>query len=267
MKKIVIYILLIPIIFLSGCSLKATNNRSTPPLSSTKSNVDNQSKDEVNRLNDKVDVSKNEQASLQSAGQPALTQNISNDIKIEAPLDGTEFNVGDSLNIKIHIDNFEKLETFMISFGGDTIFEKPSSPDSEYRFIINGEYIENQYIVVAGNFRDGARGFRSTDNKVIKVNPVGEIMDFNIRPELIMMEKGKIERPDYEAIFPTAIASIGATNLFKVSIKDPSLLSYDEKTNSFTALNYGITAVNISYRGIMKYVFFEIPELKTPPTD
>ena len=132
---------------------------------------------------------------------------------------------------------------------------------------MNGESIENQPLAVLGNFSDNGKYFRSDDSKLIQINPVELIKDFNVKPEVIMIEKGKTRRPNYEAIFPTAISNIGETDLFKVLIKDKDLLSYDNKTNSFTALAKGETMAKVSYRVITKNVFFNIIQYEKPPVD
>lgn len=191
----------------------------------------------------------------------------SDSIKILYPANNAEVKVGDTLDIKVHISDFDKLQSYMFLFQGESIFTKPTSSDMTYRFIVSGEYIENQSIVALGNFYDGSKSFQSIDAKDIKVTPLEKISEFNITPEVMVMEKGKTRKPDYEGIFETAIAQIGETDLFKVTIKDPSIVSYDNKTNSFTALKKGNTVADIIYRGILDWVFFEVIQYEEPVGD
>lgn len=182
----------------------------------------------------------------------------SSDIKITYPTESTELKVGDTLTIKVHISNVKNLVSLMLLFQEQVIEEKPSVPDLEFKFIVNGEFIENQYVSVVGGFYDNGKSYTSEDYKLVKITPVESIKEFNIKQEVIMIAKGNSSKPDYEVIFPTAIAHLGTTDLLQVSIKDKNLLSYDSKTNYFTALSEGSTIAYITYRGITKYVFFEI---------
>lgn len=203
---------------------------------------------------------------VEVAGEKTTIYN-SDSIKIIYPVNNSEVKVGDTVDIKVHISDFDELQSYMFLFQGESIFTKPTSSDMVYRFIISGEYIENQSIVTLGNFYDGAKSFQSTDAKDIKVTPLEKISEFNITPEVMVIEKGKTQRPDYEGIFATAIAQIGETDLFKVTIKDPSIVSYDNKTNSFTALKKGSTVADITYRGILDWVFFEVIQYEEPVGD
>ncbi len=107
----------------------------------------------------------------------------------------------------------------------------------------------------------------SSANLALKINPSGSILDFNVKPEIILIEKSKGRRPVYEATFSNAIAQIGQTDLITVSIKDPNLVSYDSSTNQFTGLEKGSTNASITYRGKSKTVFFEIIQYEEPPID
>lgn len=191
----------------------------------------------------------------------------SDSVKILYPANNTEVKVGDTLEIKIHISDFDKLQSYMLIFQGETIFTKPTNSDMVYKLIVSGEYIEDQTISVVANFNDGTKSFQSTDTKYIKVTPVETIKEFNIKPDVMVIEKGKSRRPDYEAIFPTAIAQIGETDLMEVSIKDSSVVSYDSKTNSFTALSKGETVADITYRGITNHMFINVIQYEEPVGD
>lgn len=187
----------------------------------------------------------------------------SNNIEIIYPVNNTEVKVGDTLEIKVHIADFNNLVSYMFLFQGESIFTNPTSPNIVYKFIVNGEYIENQSIGVVGNFYNGVKSFQSTVINNIKVTPIETIKKFNIEPEVMVMEKDESRKPDYEAIFPTAISQIGETDLFKVTIKDPSIISYDSKTNTFTSLKKGNTVAEVTYRGLSDHIFFEVlqPEI------
>lgn len=191
-------------------------------------------------------------------GEKKSIHNSSSNIKITYPVENAELRVGDTLIVKVHNPNVKSLVSLVLLFQEQFIEETPTTSDSEFKFIVNGEFIENQPIVIVGSFYGDGKSYTSEDHKLVKITPIESIKDFNIKQEVIMIEKGKSRKPDYEAIFPTAIANLGNTDLLQVLIKDTNLLSYNNKTNYFTALSEGNTVAYITYRGITKYVFFEI---------
>lgn len=137
----------------------------------------------------------------------------------------------------------------------------------EFKVIVSPEYIEGQSIAVIGNYLISDAASISNASINIKVNQIGSIIDFNVKPEVILIEKGKARRPVYEAIFSNAISQIGQTDLITVSIKDPNLVSYNSSTNQFTGLSKGSTNATVTYRGITKTVFFEIIQYEIPPVN
>jgi hypothetical protein len=198
---------------------------------------------------------------------PSSTINlIENKISILYPSNKLSYNAGDTMMIKLNVDTVG-LKSFALFFQNQAIYDMPSSPSVSIALTVNPEQIEGQSIVAIGNYQITGQSSISTVSKNIKVNPVGTITEFNIKPEVIVLQKGKSTRPDYEAVFPNAIANIGVTDLLTVTIKDPTLLSYNSATNSFTGLAAGTTNATINYRGKSKTIFFEILQAVTPPYD
>lgn len=272
-KSLVLVSIFVFMFLLSGCTIIQEKKQDSNPLGDNKKNVNSTEKKETAVIVESQSESTESKTTSTISSKEVEVDGKkmivfgSDSIKIIYPEDNTKINVGDTLIVKVNISDFEKLDSFMLIFQGNAIFEKPTAPVMEYKFIVNGESIENQALAVLGNFSDNGKFFRSDDSKLIQINPVELIKDFNVNPEVITIEKGKTRRPNYEAIFPTAISMIGETDLFKVLIKDKDLLSYDDKTNSFTALAKGETMAEVSYRGITKTVFFNIIQYEKPPVD
>ncbi|MEI6529419.1 MAG: hypothetical protein WCN88_03415 [Candidatus Falkowbacteria bacterium] len=273
-KKSLVFVPVFVFVFLlSGCTIIQEKKLDSNFLENNKNNINLTGKKETTVITESQPENTESKTTTNTSSKEVEVSGKkmivygSDSIKIIYPEDNTKINVGDTLTVKVNISDFEKLDSFMLIFQGNTIFEKPTGPVMEYKFIVNGESIENQPLAVLGNFSDNGKYFRSDDSKLIQINPLELIKDFNVKPEVIMIEKGKTRRPNYEAIFPTAISMIGETNLFKVLIKDENLLSYDNKTNSFTALAKGETMAKVSYRGITKNVFFNIIQYEKPPID
>jgi pimeloyl-ACP methyl ester carboxylesterase len=187
-------------------------------------------------------------------------------INILYPLPNAVYNAGDTITIKLQVDTLG-LQNFALIFQDQSFFEKPTKPNLEFKLFVSPEYIEGQNISVFGGYSNHDTASMSNASIDLKVNPVGSIIDFNVKPEVFVIETTKSRRPDYEAIFPNAIAQIGQTDLFTVTIKDPELLEYDNATNQFKGLAKGSTNATITYRGITKTVFFEIIQYEEPPVD
>ncbi len=183
---------------------------------------------------------------------------IDNDkIKITYPNVNSEYKAGDTITIKLQVDTIG-LKGFALFFQDQSFFDTPVSTNVEYKLIVNPEYIESQNIYIIGGYSISDITFLSSANLDIKVNPVGSILDFNIKPEVMMIKKGGSRKPDYEAVFPNAIAKIGQTDLLSVVIENTSVVAYDGTTNQFNGLAKGSTSAKVTYRGISKTVFFEI---------
>jgi hypothetical protein len=187
-------------------------------------------------------------------------------IKIHYPAANAKYNVGDTINIMVQIDT-TGLKSFAFSFQDQSFFDIPVSPDIEYRLIAGPEFIESQPIIILGNYFISGNASISSANIDIEVNPLGTILDFNVQPEVMIIEKNKTRRPDYQAIFSDAITQIGQTDLITAIIKDPDLVSYNSITNEFTGLQTGSTMATISYKGKSKTVFFEIIQYEEAPVD
>ncbi|MFA5971702.1 MAG: T9SS type A sorting domain-containing protein [Lentimicrobiaceae bacterium] len=187
-------------------------------------------------------------------------------INILYPLPNAVYNAGDTITIKLQVDTIG-LQNFALIFQDQSFWEKPTKPNLEFKLIVSPEYIEGQYISVFGGYSNQDTVSMSNARIGLKVNPVGSIVDFTVKPEVFVIETTKSRRPDYEAIFPNAIAQIGQTDLFTVTIKDPELLEYDNVTNQFKGLAKGSTNATITYRGITKTVFFEIIQYEEPQVD
>lgn len=187
-------------------------------------------------------------------------------IKILFPTTNAVYNAGDTMTIKLQVDTLG-LQSFALFFQDQSFFDRPTKPNLEYRLIVSPEYIEGQNISVIGGYSNSGVSSLSNASIDLTIKPVGSIIDFNVTPEVFMIETTKSRRPTYEAIFPNAIAQIGQTDLLTVSIKDPELLAYDNTTNQFKGLAKGSTNAEITYRGITKTVFFEIIQYEEPPID
>jgi len=90
------------------------------------------------------------------------------------------------------------------------------------------------------------------------VVPIELIQDFYPEKEAVFAPVGDFRKINYKAVFPTAIATFSNSDLLQVEIEDDNLLRYDDETGYFETLKAGNTVAYISYRGIKKYVFFEI---------
>lgn len=187
-------------------------------------------------------------------------------VKILYPAINAVYKTGDTMTIKLQVDTLG-LKSFALFFQDQSFYEIPARPNLEFKVIVSPEYIEGQSIVAIGNYSISGTASISNASIDLKVNPVGSILDFNVKPEVIVIEKEKSWRPTYEAVFANAIAQIGQTDLITVSIKDPNLVSYDSSTNQFTGLDKGSTNATITYRGKSKTVFFEIIQYEKPPID
>ena len=187
-------------------------------------------------------------------------------IKILYPAANAEYKTGDTMTVKLKVDTLG-LKSFGLFFQDQSLTELPASPNLEFKVIISPEYIEHQSVIAIGNYFISDSSSISTASVDLKVNPAGSIIDFNVTPAVIMIEKSKTISPKYEATFTNAIAQIGQTDLIKVTIKDTNLLAYNYTTNQFTGLAKGSTTAEITYRGITKTVFFEIVQYETPPVD
>ena len=191
---------------------------------------------------------------------------IEDRIKIFYPSQNTVYQAGDTMTIKLKVDT-TGMKSFAMFFQDQSFFEKPTKTNLEFKLIVSPEYIEGQSISVIGSYSNSGVSTFSNASIDLKVKPVGSIIDFNVTPEVIMIEKSKSRRPDYEAIFPNAIAQIGQTDQLIVKINDSSLLTYDNATNQFKGLAKGSTQATITYKEITKTVFFEIIQYEEPVGD
>jgi len=189
-----------------------------------------------------------------------------NKIKILYPTENQEFYAGDSMTIKLQIDTVE-LEGLALYFQDKTDFSMPNNSIVEYKFYLSPEYIEGQSINVIGGYTISDTTFLSYAYLNIQINPVGQILDFNVKPQVLMIEVGNSRKPDYEAIFENAIAQIGQTDLLNVVVKDLDIVAYDDSTNQFYGLAKGSTYSTVTYRGISKPIFFEVIQNEEPPND
>lgn len=191
---------------------------------------------------------------------------IDDKVKILYPSQNAVYQTGDTMTIKLKVDTIG-MKSFAVFFQDQSFFEKPSKTNLEYKLIVSPEYIEGQSISVLGGYFSQGSNSISKASIDLTVKPVGLIVDFNVTPEVFVIEKSKSRRPDYEAIFPNAIAQIGQTDLFTVAIKNPEMLAYDNATNQFKGLAKGSTNATITYKGITKTVFFEIIQYEEPQVD
>lgn len=192
---------------------------------------------------------------------------FSNDkIKIIYPLPDATYNTGDTITLKLQVDTVG-LKSFVLHFQDQFFFEVPASPVVEYRLIVSPEYTEKQSISALGNYFVSDTASISSASVDLMVKQVGSLLDFNVIPEVIIIEKGKNKLPVYEAIFPNAIAQLGQTDSISVIVKDPNIVSYDIPTNRFIGVEKGSTSALVSYRGKSKTVFFEIIQYEESPED
>lgn len=209
------------------------------------------------------DNSQSEQAAVAQTDQISA---ISGKIAITEPAEDAAFFVGDTLRIQLQLP-IDNLVGFMLSFQGQTIFDLPKDNDPAYKFILSGGYIENQDIVIIALYKVGEETKRETVSRRILITPREEIISFKSLQETVVIEKGKTRHLNYQAAFPTAISSIGETDLVQVKINDPQILSYDSTTGYFTGLEEGSTIVEISYRGKTAYASFNVLVYREPPVD
>jgi hypothetical protein len=189
-----------------------------------------------------------------------------NKIKILYPTENQEFYAGDSMTIKLQIDTVG-LEGLALYFQDKTDYSKPNNLIVEYKFYLSPEYIEGQQINIVGGYSISDTALLSYANLNIQINPIGQILDFNINPDVLMIEVGNSRKPNYEAIFENAIAKIGQTDLLNVVVKDLGIVAYDGSTNQFNGLAKGSTYATVTYRGISKPIFFEVIQNEEPPND
>jgi hypothetical protein len=187
-------------------------------------------------------------------------------IKISYPVNNSAFNAGDTITIRMQIDTTD-CNGYALYFQDQSFFEVPHKSNIEYKLMVSPEYIEGQSISVMASYLINDSSYISTANIDIKVNPVGPIVDFRVKPQVLMIEKTKSRRPEFEAVFSDAISSIGQSDLVTVSIKDTNLVNYDASYMQFDALEVGSTSATVSYRGKSTTVFFEIIQYVEPISD
>ncbi len=188
-----------------------------------------------------------------------VVRNVNDKIKINYPTMNSEYNAGDTMNVKLEVDTIG-LTGVTLFFQDQNFYDIPASSNVEYQLVVNPEYIDGQDIVVVARYDNSDSTYISYANLDIKVNPVGSIVDFRINPEVILIEKGKFVQPVIEAVFPNAIATIGRTDLISVSIEDSKIVSYNATYNQFEGLTKGKTSATLTYREKTKTAFFEVLE-------
>jgi len=192
---------------------------------------------------------------IKRKNEKASTENDS--VKIVFPIANSEYIAGDTINIKIEADTVG-LQELALFFQNQISVYLPDGNQIEYQLTVNPAYVDIQTIVVVGKYVTNDTSYISYANLDIKVNPVDSIIDFNISPEVILIEKGKSARPEFEAVFPNAIATIGQTDLISAIIADSEIVTYNAENNRFEGLTEGKTHAEITYRGITKTLFFEV---------
>lgn len=198
---------------------------------------------------------------------PVKTFDIVEDrIKILYPKPNSVYNSGDTMTIKLLVDTLG-LKNFALTFQDQYFFDKPTKTNLAYKLIVSPEYIEGQSISVLGGYSIQGSSSISNASTNLTIKPVGQIVDFNVKPEVFVIEKTKSRRPNYEAIFPNAITQLGYTDKLSVKINNTDLLAYDSGTNEFKGLAKGSTQAAITYKGITKTVFFEIIQTEAPVGD
>lgn len=184
-------------------------------------------------------------------------------LKVIYPIENQQYNSEDTMAIKIKVDTVG-LKQITVYFQDQIISTMPSDTIMLINLTVNPDYIEQQTLNVVGTYKLADQWSRSVYPTKITVNPKGSIIDFKIKPDLMVIQKGYSDKPTYEAVFPGSISEISKTNLFTIAITDPTIVSYVDSTNTFEGLAEGITNATITYRGITKTVFIEVLDPKEP---
>ena len=184
-------------------------------------------------------------------------------LKVIYPIENQQYNSEDTMAIKIKVDTVG-LKQITVYFQDQIISTMPSDTILLINLTVNPDYIEEQTLNAVGIYQIADQWSRSIYTTNIMVNPKGSIIDFKIKPELMVIQKGYSDKPIYEAVFPGSISEISKTNLFTVAITDSTIVSYVDSTSTFEGLAEGITNAIITYRGISKTVFFEVLDPKEP---
>ncbi|MDO8928865.1 MAG: hypothetical protein Q7W54_07750, partial [Bacteroidota bacterium] len=130
--------------------------------------------------------------SVKKQNEKALTI-LENKIDILYPSTKLTYNAGDTMNIIIRVDTIG-LKSFAVYFQDQSIYTIPSDTIVSINLTVNPEDIEGQNIVTIGNYQISGQASVSSANKDIRVNPVGSIMEFNVKPEVVVMQK--VNLPD-----------------------------------------------------------------------
>ncbi|MBK7225824.1 MAG: T9SS type A sorting domain-containing protein [Saprospiraceae bacterium] len=209
--------------------------------------------------------------SVQKVQKASTRQNpvkfLTDKVQILYPLAGASRNINDSLTIKIKAE-IKDLSLLILQFQGKTI-TIPSPKDSliSLPWQVSADHIETQEIQLTGLYKTGSTTAFSTARTNITVKALGNIQEWTVTPTFMIMEKGSIRRPKYEAIFDQSVSLVGASSSITASIDDKTIVSYRSSTNEFTALKPGIATINLNYMGKSATISIEVIEHKDPNKD
>lgn len=182
-------------------------------------------------------------------------------IKIILPVARQAFTINDSINISVQVDTVGLKQVAML-FQDQIYFDIPTTTNIEYKFIVSPEYIENQRIAVLAKYEQNDSVFIASDEVDIQVITSESILELNVEPEVLMIEKDKTRQVEFKAIFPNAISRMGRTDSISVAIEDVAIVAYDPYTNNFTGLKEGNTSATVTYKEKSKTMFFEIIQIE-----
>jgi|GEM_PF-3052778 len=180
-------------------------------------------------------------------------------IKIINPIRNSALYSDSICKLTYHLKDTTNL--FYVSYYYQGNSDMISARDSIYTLKIqNNQKNTGKQMVIVSAVYDTSDGTETyTDTLSVNVQTLASLRGFEVSPKRIEMYKGTKYYPTYTAIYNNNIVNIPINcEDIKVTIGDPSIVTYNASNYSFVGIDTLATYTEISYKGLKDTIYFNV---------
>lgn len=165
-----------------------------------------------------------------------------------------------SLEIKINVRDTSRLLYVELTFQNKHYRKYNFNRNMSFIVKATDQLIDSQYVYVRAYYDHRDSSEIIYDGIHIFVEPSSNPLSISATPNVVYLSKDQVYKGTYNVFFSNNITRFSENSLLNCNMNDSSIVKFDKRTSSYTAVQKGSTFGRVSYRGAIDTIYFIVTD-------
>jgi len=212
-----------------------------------------------------------EEAPLKASNQPNFSPITFEDnedaFTLLSPSPNDTMYVDSIMTVQLLLNDTTELQYLRFYFQDQSFISLSKEDTVTVEIEVGSNFLNKQLLQVIAIYDDAETDSTTfvTETIDLIVLPNEAVQSFTASPTVVELEVGESYLPDYQAVYPTFITTIGIGNAdLSATVDNETTITFNELGKSFTANEEGETFAVVSYQSLSDIIYFLV---SPPPTN